>query len=84
MTVTAAFRDSRKAQLPHPLLWPLAALGTVIGWTVGRTPLAIGWTAGRAFLIGAYFIEAVIYGFRQGAQLGPKVLPEAAKDAGRT
>ena len=62
-------------RLPRTVLVPVAWLGMVIGWTAGRTPVAIGWAAGRAFLLGAFFIEAVIYGFRQGAMLGPKQAP---------
>lgn len=72
MTVTTAAEQ----RIPRFVLLPVAALGTVIGWTAGRIPLAIGWAAGRIFLIGAFFTEALIYGFRQGAMLAPKQPPE--------
>ena len=47
----------------------IGAIGTAIGWAVARFFLAIGWLAGRIWLIGAYFTEAVIFGFRTGAGL---------------
>lgn len=62
--------------LPRPLLWPIAAIGTALGWVVGRSLVVLGWVAGRAFLIGAYFAESVVYGFRMGAMIGPKQLPD--------
>jgi hypothetical protein len=62
--------------LPRAVLWPFAAVGTAIGWSVGRILVAIGWAAGRVWLIMAYFAEAVIYGFRMGAMIGPKQLPD--------
>ena len=57
------------------LLWPVVALGTVIGWTWGALLTGLGWVLGRTWLILAYFAEALVYGFRMGAQLGPKVVP---------
>jgi hypothetical protein len=67
--------DARTVQLSRVLLTVLGALGAAIGWTVGRTFVAIGWTAGRIWLTGAYFAEAVIYGFKAGAKL-PMTPPE--------
>lgn len=61
--------------IPRPLLWPTVALGTAIGWTVGTILLTVGWTAGRITLIASYFAEAVVYGFRMGAKMGPKHFP---------
>lgn len=61
--------------LPKAVLWPVAAIGTAFGWVTGRILVALGWVVGRAFLIGAYFVEALVYGFRMGAMLGPKQLP---------
>lgn len=62
--------------IPKPVLWPVVALGTVLGWVPGRLLVALGWVAGRVFLIGAYFAEAIVYGFRMGALIGPKQLPQ--------
>jgi hypothetical protein len=58
--------------IPKPLLWPTVALGTAIGWTIGTILISVGWTAGRVALIASYFAEAVVYGFRVGAKIGPK------------
>jgi hypothetical protein len=61
----------------------IAAIGVAIGWTVGRFFRSIGWAAGRTWLIGAYFAETVVYGFREGAGLPQPALKEpepGAKD----
>lgn len=71
---------SAETRVPRAVLFPFAMLGTAIGWSAGRFLLAIGWVAGRIFLIGAFFTEAVIFGFRQGAMLGPKLPPEPPLD----
>jgi hypothetical protein len=63
---------ARSVRPSRVLLTVLGAIGTVLGWVPGRAFVAIGWLAGRSFLIGAFFVEAVIYGFRQGAMLGPR------------
>ena len=61
------------------LLWPAVALGTALGWAWGSLLTGLGWTAGRTWLILAYFAEALVYGFRMGAKLGPKVVPPPEK-----
>lgn len=60
---------ARAVRPSRVLFTVLGAIGTVLGWVVGRTFIVVGWLAGRTFLIGAFFVEAVIYGFRQGAML---------------
>lgn len=65
--------DARQARLSRVLLTVLGAAGVAAGWGIGRFFTSIGWVAGRAFLIGAYFTEAVIFGFRAGAHLPPRV-----------
>lgn len=57
----------------------IGAIGTAIGWAVAKFFLSAGWLAGRAWLTGAYFAEAVIYGFRAGAKL-PVVPPPPEDD----
>jgi hypothetical protein len=69
--------------LPRAVLWPIAALGTALGWAAGRLLIMLGWIAGRAFLIGAYFAEALVYGFRMGAQIGPKQFPDPRRTSPR-
>jgi hypothetical protein len=68
-TVDQLISKSREVRPGRVLLTVIAAIGTAIGWAIGRFFLAIGWLAGRAWLIGAFFTEAVIYGFRGGAGL---------------
>jgi hypothetical protein len=80
-TVDELVAKSREVRPGRVLLTVLAAIGTAIGWAIGRFFLAVGWLAGRAWLIGAFFTEAVIYGFRGGAKI-PQ--PAPAEDAGRT
>ena len=63
---------ARQARLSRVLLTVLGAVGVAAGWGIGRFFTSIGWLAGRTFLIGAYFTEAVIFGFRAGAKLPPK------------
>lgn len=52
--------------------WLLAALG----WLLGRSLVITGWLAGRTWLALAYMAEAVVFGFRSGAGLPPKGVPE--------
>jgi hypothetical protein len=66
---------SREVKPGRVLLTVLTAVGVAIGWGIGRFFLAIGWLTGRAWLIGAYFAEAVIYGFREGTTIKQKVPP---------
>lgn len=70
--------DARQVRLSRVLLTVLGAIGTAFGWLVGRTFVVIGWIAGRTFLTGAFFVEAVIYGFRAGAMLPPRAIPPEA------
>ena len=65
------------------LLTVIAAIGTAIGWGVGRFFLGIGWLAGRTWLIMAFFAEAVIFGFRGGAKL-PQPVPQEPPSQGGT
>lgn len=62
-------QQARHVRPGRVLLTVIAAVGTAIGWGIGRFFLSIGWVAGRTWLIGAFFAEAVIYGFRGGARL---------------
>lgn len=64
--------DARQVRPSQVLLTVLAAIGVAVGWGIGRFFTGIGWIAGRVFLTGAYFTEAVIYGFREGAKLPQK------------
>ena len=73
--------EDRDVRLPRALLAVLGALGFALGWAAGRFPVALGWVAGRAYLVGAFWIEAVIFGFRQGAMLPPRVSPEPPERA---
>ena len=72
MTTAAVTVPGRAGRV---LLWPVVALGTAIGWAWGSLLTGLGWVAGRMWLILAYFAEAMVYGFRMGAKLGPKVVP---------
>jgi hypothetical protein len=54
------------------VLTVIAALGVAIGWCVSKAFRGTGWLAGRTWQIGAFFTEAVIYGFREGAGLPQK------------
>jgi hypothetical protein len=54
------------------LLTVIAALGVAIGWCVSMAFRGTGWLAGRTWMIGAFFTEALIYGFREGAGLPQK------------
>jgi hypothetical protein len=54
----------------------IAAIGVAVGWLVSRFWRGTGWLAGRTWMIGAFFTEAVIYGFREGAGLPQKAAPE--------
>jgi hypothetical protein len=56
----------------------IAAIGVAIGWCVSRAFRGTGWLAGRAWMIGAFFTEAIIYGVRDGAGLPQKTGPEQA------
>lgn len=67
--------DARQVRPSRVLLTVLGAIGTALGWATGRTFVADGWIAGRIFLTGAFFVEAVIYGFRAGAMLPPRAIP---------
>ena len=51
------------------VLTVIGAIGTVVGWITGRGLIFIGWFFGRIWLVGAFFVEAIIYGFRVGAKL---------------
>lgn len=64
--------DARQVKPGRVLLTILGALGIALGWSVSKTLTGIGWTTGRVFLTGAYFVEAVVYGFRAGANLPPR------------
>jgi hypothetical protein len=58
----------------------IAAIGVALGWVIGRFFRSIGWLAGRTWLIGAFFAETVVYGFREGAGL-PQPMPKAPDGA---
>ncbi len=75
-TVDQLQEQARHVRPGRVLLTIIAAVGTAIGWAVGRFFLSIGWLAGRTWLILAFFTEAVIYGFRGGAGLPQKASPE--------
>lgn len=60
---------ARQVRPGRVLLTVIAAAGVAVGWTVGRFFTGLGWLAGRAWLIGAHFAEAVIWGFREGAKI---------------
>jgi hypothetical protein len=49
----------------------LAAIGTTIGWAIGRFFRVIGLTAGLAWRTGTFFVTAVILGFLDGARIPP-------------
>jgi hypothetical protein len=67
---TRKFRPGRAAATAAG--WFFAALG----WLLGRFLVIAGWAAGRVWLSLAYMAEAVVYGFRSGAGLPPKAVPE--------
>jgi hypothetical protein len=51
------------------LLTVIAAIGMVLGFVPGWILTRLGWLAGRIWLIGAYAVEAVVYGFKAGSTL---------------
>jgi hypothetical protein len=61
----------------------IAAIGVVIGWCVSKFWRGIGWLGGRTWMIGAFFTEAVIFGFREGAGLPQKAAPEQHPPGGQ-
>lgn len=60
-------RRARDVRPGRVLLTVISAIGVAIGWAVGMFFRSIGWLSGRVFLVGAYFTETVIFGFREGA-----------------
>lgn len=54
----------------------IGAVFAALGWTAGRGLVIFGWLAGRTWLALAYMTEAVVFGFRNGAGLPPKGVPE--------
>jgi hypothetical protein len=70
--LAARARDVRPGRVAQTVI---AAIGVAIGWFFGRFFRSIGWLAGRTWLIGAFFAETVVYGFREGAGL-PQPVPE--------
>jgi len=64
--LAARSREVRPGRVAQTVI---AAIGVALGWTVGRFFRSIGWLAGRTWLIGAFFAETVVYGFREGAGL---------------
>lgn len=66
---------ARQVRPGRVLLIVIGAAGTAIGWVIAKFFTTAGQAAGRAWLIGAFFAEAVIYGFRVGAKL-PVVPPQ--------
>jgi len=70
--LAARARDVRPGRVVQTVI---AAIGVAIGWVIGRFFRSIGWLAGRTWLIGAFFAETVVYGFREGAGL-PQPAPE--------
>jgi len=67
---------ARRVTAGRVLMSVLLGIGVAVGWPAGRFLTAIGWMAGRIWLTGAFFVEAVIYGFRTGAKL-PLKAPES-------
>jgi hypothetical protein len=71
--LAARARDVRPGRVAQTVI---AAIGVALGWAIGRFFRSLGWLAGRAWLIGAYFAETVVYGFREGAGLPQPVMKE--------
>lgn len=73
LPVDAITERAARIRFGRVVLTVLAAIGTSIGWLIGRFFRAIGWTAGLAWRTGTFFVTAIIIGFLDGARIPPPV-----------